>query len=249
MNITTTVRNVQPTMSSREIAELGKTGYVYACEYTGGVIKLGMSKHDPRGRIRCHDHTMKLSGRKRVGHYISHRIAAPRVIESRVIEELATNHSQISREWIEGPALGDVKKLVERIAVDADHPDAIKARKEYEERQEEALGLVVEGVEKAFGGDATEEAKRFSSCMSLAERMEQVMRVGPLQDHEHLDIIERGEFLPCSQFRLMAAIALFQSPDDRWDRLFSASVNDPVNLMIWVEGVTRHLADQEGLLS
>lgn len=239
----------KPTMSSREIAELGKAGYVYACEYTGGAIKVGMSARAPRERIRCHDHTMRLAGHKRVGHYISHRIAAPRAIESRVIEELAISHVQKSREWLEGPCLGDVKEIVERLAVGANHPDAVGARKAYEERQKKALGLILDGVDQGSSSDSAEESRRFSKCMDLAERMEQVMRVGPIQDHENLDIVERGKYLPCSQFRLMAAIALFKSPDDRWDNLFSASVNDPFNLMIWVEGVTRHLAEEEGLLS
>lgn len=239
--------NSKPTMSSREIAELGRSGYVYACEYTGGVIKVGMSKRVPRDRIRCHDHTMRLAGNKRVGHYISRCIAAPRAIEQRVIDELAGRHAQKSREWFEGPSLNDVKEIVERFALDASHPGAVRARKASEERRSKSPCLF-DGVERAFSGSSTEESQRFSECMDLAERMEQVMRAGPAQDHESLDIIERGEYLPCSQFRLMAAIALFKSPDNRWDHLFSTSVNDPFNLLTWVECVAQQYAEDEGVL-
>lgn len=251
LTVNATEQNHKPTMSSREIAELSQQGYLYACLYSGGTLKVGMTRKDPKDRIRCHDNTMRLAGEERDGHYISRKIAAPRQVESLVIGELSKRFAQLHREWFKGPQLEDVRLIVERESIDANHPSAVSAREKAEANFESRWDKAVDGINKAFGCDPEISPKNgylFSRCMDFARCMEQVMLAGPLADHEHLDSLDRGKYQACSQFVLMAATTLFNSPREEWDKLFFSAANDPENLMIWVEGVCWFHANQAGLI-
>lgn len=236
--------NHKPTMSSLKVTELSQQGYLYACLYSGGTLKVGMTRKDPKDRIRCHDHTMRLAGEERDGHYISRKIAAPRQIESLVIGELSKRFIQLHREWFKGAQLEDVRLIVERESICADHPDAVSARTKSKSNFESRW-------DEAFGSNPEKSLKNgylFSQCMDFARCMDQVMLAGPLGDHEHLDPVDRGEYQACSQFVLMAATTLFNSPREEWDNLFFSAVNDPENLIAWVEGVCWFHANQAGLI-
>lgn len=214
-----------------------RCGRVYACQYSDGSVKVGMTERDPGDRIRCHDHTMRISGKERVGKYVSDLVDDPRGLELLIIQSLSGRFEQLSREWFKDVSLDQIKSIVDR---HGKQPESISVA-DLERQKEEADRKFSDAFDGKFGRDRSPaNGYLFTQCMDFAQCMEQAMRAGSAQDHEDLDYIEREGFADCSQFHLMAAITLYTSPRHEWDEMFAATACNPKALISWVQRVTQH---------
>lgn len=133
------------TMSSRDGLRLHIHGYVYACKYSDGTVKVGISEKSPSSRIAKHDSDKAKSRVERTELYISPKIVDPREIERQMIEFLSVKHDIIQgREWFSGGCIDEISSLVEGISYLASNDDAKQARDAALKNKEKAEKIFAE---------------------------------------------------------------------------------------------------------
>lgn len=130
-------------MVNMGINEWASVGYVYACKYDCGLLKVGMSGRDPEARIKAHDRSMDIAGSSRIDTYISHKIVNARGIEGEIIRVLADKHPRKAREWFEGGSVIDAIEVVERLAEDVEDTRAVQARDVSRQRAEGLVNTIM----------------------------------------------------------------------------------------------------------
>lgn len=77
-------------------------GYVYICSFSNGMLKVGMSRNNPDGRIKAHSMAVSLSGATLVDSWISPPHQTFKENEKVLIEQVSSHKHSSGREWCSG---------------------------------------------------------------------------------------------------------------------------------------------------
>ncbi|WP_275288842.1 hypothetical protein [Halomonas elongata] len=118
------------------IVGLGSTGYVYACAYSNGLLKVGFSRSRPESRVQAHDAAMSVVGACRINSVVSRKVAAANWLEKLLVDELSKVYEQRSREWFLGGSVAEVVELIAEYGINPECEAACSARAASDKRHE-----------------------------------------------------------------------------------------------------------------